>query len=90
MYYSLGKMDVIREEYVKIRPVEVHALWFSFVGGAAGGGGGGGFVFMLHGLYDVCNCTGFKVKLIMPYDLSLITRTELIPPHDSKPQLHYH
>ena len=44
MYDSLGKMDVIREEYVKIRPVEVHALWFSFVGGgaAAGGGGGGG------------------------------------------------
>ena len=40
MYNSLGKMDVIREEYVKIRPVEVHALWFSFVGGAAGGGGG--------------------------------------------------
>ena len=25
MYDSLGKMDVIREEYVKIRPVEVHA-----------------------------------------------------------------
>ena len=41
MYDSLGKMDVIREEYVKIRPVEVHSLWFSFVGGAAACGGGG-------------------------------------------------
>ena len=37
MYDSLGKMVVMREEYVKIRPVEIHALWFSF-----GGGGGGG------------------------------------------------
>ena len=35
MYDSLGKMDVMREEYVKIRPVEIHALWFSFVGGYA-------------------------------------------------------
>jgi hypothetical protein len=40
MYNSLGKMDVIREEYVKIRPVEVHALWFSFVGGAVAGAAG--------------------------------------------------
>lgn len=35
MYATLGKMDVMREEYVKMRPGEVIALWFSF-----GGGGG--------------------------------------------------
>ena len=36
MYDSLGKMDVMREEYVKIRPVELHSLWFSFGGGSSG------------------------------------------------------
>lgn len=30
MYSSLGKMDVMREEYVRMRPAEMHALWFSF------------------------------------------------------------
>jgi len=39
MYGSLGKMEVMREEYVKIRPLEIHALWFSFGGGGIGGGG---------------------------------------------------
>lgn len=33
MYATLGKMDVMREEYVKMRPGEVIALWFSFGGG---------------------------------------------------------
>ena len=42
MYGSLGKMEVMREEYVKIRPLEIHALWFSFGGGGGGVGGGGG------------------------------------------------
>ncbi|KAL3808011.1 hypothetical protein ACHAXA_002436 [Cyclostephanos tholiformis] len=40
MYGSLGKMGVMREEYVKIRPVEIHALWFSFGGGKNVDGGG--------------------------------------------------
>jgi len=35
MYGTLGKMDVMREEYVKMRPGEVIGLWFSF-----GGNGG--------------------------------------------------
>ena len=35
MYGSLGKMEVLREEYVRCRPGEIIALWFSF-----GGGGG--------------------------------------------------
>jgi hypothetical protein len=38
MYGSLGKMAIMREEYVKIRPAEMHALWFSFGGGAGGKG----------------------------------------------------
>jgi len=38
MYGTLGKMDVMREEYVKMRPGEVIALWFSFGGGHGGGG----------------------------------------------------
>ncbi|KAL9189790.1 hypothetical protein ACHAXT_009465 [Thalassiosira profunda] len=33
MYNSLGKTEALREEYVKMRPAEVHALWFSFSGG---------------------------------------------------------
>jgi len=37
MYGSLGKMEVMREEYVKIRPLEIHALWFSFGGGTSSG-----------------------------------------------------
>lgn len=32
MYGSLGKMDVLKEEYVKARPGEVVGLWFSFGG----------------------------------------------------------
>jgi len=36
MYVSLGKMESMREEYVRMRPVEIHALWFSFGGGTAG------------------------------------------------------
>jgi len=39
MYGTLGKMDVMREEYVKMRPGEVIALWFSFGGGGSGHGG---------------------------------------------------
>jgi len=35
MYSSLGRMETLREEYVRMRPAEIHALWFSF-----GGGGG--------------------------------------------------
>lgn len=50
MYGSLGKLGVMREEYVRMRPVEIHALWFGFGGGGGGGvkreevadGGGGG------------------------------------------------
>lgn len=37
MYGSLGKMEVMREEYVKMRPLEIHTLWFSFGGGNAKG-----------------------------------------------------
>mmetsp|Transcript_18838 Transcript_18838/g.38038 ORF Transcript_18838/g.38038 Transcript_18838/m.38038 type:complete len:1021 (-) Transcript_18838:17-3079(-) len=32
MYGTLGKMDVMREEYVRMRPGEVISLWFSFGG----------------------------------------------------------
>ena len=32
MYGSLGKMEVMREEYVRLRPSEIHTLWFSFGG----------------------------------------------------------
>lgn len=32
MYDSLGKMSVMREEYVRMRPGEIHGLWFSFGG----------------------------------------------------------
>ena len=32
MYVTLDKMDVMREEYVKMRPGEVVSLWFSFGG----------------------------------------------------------
>ena len=32
MYGTLGKMDVMREEYVKMRPGGVISLWFSFGG----------------------------------------------------------
>eukprot|EP00984_Skeletonema_dohrnii_P003448 scaffold1167_cov108-Skeletonema_dohrnii-CCMP3373.AAC.8 len=42
MYGTLGKMDVMREEYVRMRPGEVISLWFSFGGHAATVGGGGG------------------------------------------------
>jgi len=35
MYGSLGKMEVMREEYVKMRPLEIHTLWFSFGGGSS-------------------------------------------------------
>lgn len=38
MYSALGRMETLREEYVRMRPAEIHALWFSF------GGGGGGSV----------------------------------------------
>ena len=30
MYRSLGRMDAMREEYVRMRPGEMHALWFGF------------------------------------------------------------
>ena len=35
MYGSLGKMEVLKEEYVKARPGEVVALWFSFGGSSS-------------------------------------------------------
>ena len=35
MYGNLGRMEVLRDEYVRMRPAGIHALWFSF-----GGGGG--------------------------------------------------
>ena len=44
MYGSLGKVDVLEMEYVKARPGEVVALWFSFGGtssGVAAAGEGG-------------------------------------------------
>ena len=44
MYGSLGKLDVLKEEYVKARPGEVIGLWFSFGGSsssAASATGGG-------------------------------------------------
>jgi len=45
MYRSLGRMDAMREEYVRMRPGEMHALWFSFGGSvpqpSSGGAGGG-------------------------------------------------
>mmetsp|Transcript_8349 Transcript_8349/g.14605 ORF Transcript_8349/g.14605 Transcript_8349/m.14605 type:complete len:1073 (-) Transcript_8349:25-3243(-) len=40
MYGSLGKMEVMREEYVRMRPGEIHSLWFSFNGGLGGNGKG--------------------------------------------------
>lgn len=40
MYGSLGKMDVLKEEYVKARPGEVVGVWFSF-GGSSGAGTAG-------------------------------------------------
>jgi hypothetical protein len=39
MYVTLGKVDVMREEYVKMRPGEVITLWFSFGGGNNSGSG---------------------------------------------------
>ena len=40
MYATLGKMDVMREEYVRMRPGEVISLWFSFGGHNAATVGG--------------------------------------------------
>jgi len=42
MYESLGKMEVMREEYVRMRPAEIHGLWFSFNGGANAAASGEG------------------------------------------------
>jgi hypothetical protein len=38
MYGSLGKMDVLKEEYIKARPGEVVSVWFSFGGSSAAAG----------------------------------------------------
>ena len=38
MYTALGRMETLRMEYVRLRPAEIHALWFSFGGGGGGGG----------------------------------------------------
>lgn len=40
MYRELGKTGVLREEYVRMRPSEVHTLWFSFGGSGTDGDGG--------------------------------------------------
>jgi len=37
MYRTLGKVEVLREEYVRMRPGEVVSLWFAFGGGRYGG-----------------------------------------------------
>ena len=42
MYASLNKLDVMREEYVRMRPGGVISLWFSFGSGSSSSGGGSG------------------------------------------------